>query len=274
MYCGDGRKVEALLNNMLTYCDSNDARQCSQDHMATFLEGFKGIFGFDLLGRAPGADEESDDADGLTALGSSQRSVTVSTAGVCCKKQYMYNRFVAVSEVFDAGQGASNVTDASEGNHTDSSSDSGDHSTVLTPRRSLKFKVFKNQDATNIEEYLSSVLNWKAEPFVSGRALCTAVKFGPYTLAELESSVKDAADAAGFFAYSHKGARKTSTSCSLKFGCDCARKRYGSEKAAIEQKDREFKKDMDEVVRDTSGKRKKTEKRRRLLESTHRTIAC
>ena len=120
----------------------------------------------------------------------------------------MYNRFVAVSEVFDAGQGASNVIDLSEGNHTDSSSDSGDHSPVVIPRRSLKFKVFKNQDATNIEEYLSSVLNWNAEPFVSGRALSTGVKFGPYTLAELESSVKDAADAAGFFAYSHKGARK------------------------------------------------------------------
>ena len=93
MYYGDGRKVDALLNNLLTYCDSNDARQCSHDHMATFLEGFKGIFGFDLLGRAPrapGADEESDDADeGLTALGSSRRSVTVSTAGVCCKKLYI-----------------------------------------------------------------------------------------------------------------------------------------------------------------------------------------
>lgn len=92
MYYGDGRKVDVLLNNLLTYCDSNDARRCSQDHMPTFLEGFKGIFGFDLLGRAsraPGADEESDDADGLTALGPSRRSVTVSTAGVCCKKLYV-----------------------------------------------------------------------------------------------------------------------------------------------------------------------------------------
>ena len=114
-----------------------------------------------------------------------------------------------IYELVDADQGASNESSA---NDTDSSSDSGDHSPVVIPRRSLKFKVFKNQDATNIEEYLSSVLNWKAEPCVSRRALSTDVTFGPYTLAELESSVKDAADAAGFFAYSHKGARKNTTS--------------------------------------------------------------
>jgi hypothetical protein len=159
--------------------------------------------------------------------------------------------------VFDAGQGASNESSA---NDTDSSSNSGDGSPVLKPIRSLKFKVSKNQDVTNIEDYLSSVLNWKAEPCVSRVALSTDLTFGPYTLAELDSSVKDAADAAGFFAYSQKRARNTTTSCSLKFSCDCARKRYGQEKASIEQKDREFKKVMDEVVRDTSGKRKKQRK--------------
>ena len=120
--------------------------------------------------------------------------------------------------------------------------------------------IFDNQDATECEEYLSSVLNWEAAPYVGRSPLDTSVRFGPFTLAELESSVKDAADAAGFFAYSHKGARKTATSCSVKFGCDCARKRHGKERACIEAKDRDFTKDMDEVVRDTSGKRKKQRK--------------
>ena len=95
---------------------------------------------------------------------------------------------------------------------------------------------------------------------MSRRALSTQVKFGPFTLAELESSVKNASDAAGFFAYAHKGARKTSSSCSVKFGCDCARQRFGKEKIGIEAKDRNFTKDLDEVVRDTSGKRKKQRK--------------
>jgi hypothetical protein len=53
---------------LLTYCDSNNAHRCSQEHMPTFLEGLRGMFGFDLLASAPGADDESDDADGLTAL--------------------------------------------------------------------------------------------------------------------------------------------------------------------------------------------------------------
>jgi hypothetical protein len=97
--------------------------------------------------------------------------------------------------VSDAGQGASNESSAKD---TDCSSDSDDESPIgpiQIPTRSIRFKLVKNQDVTNPEEYLSSVLNWKAEPYVGRRALSTEVKFGPYTLAELESSVKDACDA-------------------------------------------------------------------------------
>ena len=124
----------------------------------------------------------------------------------------------------------------------------------------MRFKVLKNRDETECEQYLSSLLNWTAKPYVSRRELSTDVKFGPYTLAEVESVVKNAADAAGFFAYPHRGARKTTSSCSLKFGCDCARQRFGQEKASIDQKDRDFTKNIDEVVRDTCGKRKKQRK--------------
>jgi hypothetical protein len=164
-----------------------------------------------------------------------------------------------VSEVVDAGAGgASNA--ASTANDTDFSNDSGESSSVPRPTTFLSFKVQQNQDVTECEEYLSSLLNWSAEPYVSRSALSTQVKFGPFTLAELESSVKSAADAAGFFAYSHRGARKASSSCSVKFGCDCARQRFGKEKISIEQKERHFTKDLDEVVRDTCGKRKKQRK--------------
>jgi hypothetical protein len=220
--------------------------------MAFLFDGLRGILGFDLLGKAH-VDRDDDSDEGLTALGCSQRSVAPSTAGVRCK----CNRFT-VSEVFDAGQGASN--DESSEKDTDCSSDSDNESPIQRPTRYIRFKLSKNQDVTNHEEYLSSVLNWKAEPYVGQRALSRDIKFGPFTLAELESSVKDASDATGFFAYAHKGARKTASSCSVRFGCDCARKRYGLEKTEIEQKNRDFTKDMDEVVRDTSGKRKKQRK--------------
>ncbi len=78
------------MNNLLTHVDSNDANRCSEDRMPNFLEGLRGMFGFDLVASAPGVDDQglvcSDDdcADGLTALGFRQRSVAVpvSTAGV------------------------------------------------------------------------------------------------------------------------------------------------------------------------------------------------
>jgi hypothetical protein len=163
---------------------------------------------------------------------------------------------------------------ADTSNDTDSSNDSGESSSVQRPLTFLRFKVPKKQDITECDEYLNSLLNWSAEPYVSRRALSTQVKIGPFTLAELESCVKNASDAAGFFAYAHKGARKTSSSCSVKFGCDCARQRFGKEKNSIEQKNRNFTKDLAEVVRDTSGKRKKQRKGGGCLKAhTQRTRA-
>lgn len=137
---------------------------------------------------------------------------------------------------------------ADTGNDTDSSNDSGESSSVQRPLTFLRFKVPKKQDITECDEYLNSLLNWSAEPYVSRRALSTQVKIGPFTLAELESCVKNASDAAALFAYAHKGARKKSSTCSVKFGCDCARQRFGKEKISIEQKNRNFTKDLTEVV--------------------------
>ena len=95
-------------------------------------------------------------------------------------------------------------------------------------------------EETESFEYLSNVLNWKAEPFVGQRPLCPSVQFGPYNLAELIDAVKSAADASGFATYAFRGARKSAASCSIKFGCDHGRLRYGKEKVAISKKNQRF----------------------------------
>jgi hypothetical protein len=87
--------------------------------------------------------------------------------------------------------------------------------------------------------YLSNVLNWKAEPFVGQRPLSPSVQFGPYNLTELIEAVYSAADASGFATYAFRGARKSAASCSIKFGCDHGRLRYGKEKDAISKKKKE-----------------------------------
>ncbi len=70
-----------------------------------------------------------------------------------------------MSEVVDAGaRGASN---ASTANDTDFSYDSGESCSVERPTTFLSFKVLQNQEVTECEEYLSSLLNWSAEPYVS-----------------------------------------------------------------------------------------------------------
>ena len=134
--------------------------------------------------------------------------------------------------------------------------------TETTSTRTLLFKVLEMQmEETESVDYLSNVLNWKAEPFVGKRPLCPSVQFGPYTLPELIDAVKSAADASGFATYPFRGARKSKTSCSIKFGCDHGRLRYGQEKDAISKKSRDFVKDMEEVVHDQPGKRRRPRKR-------------
>ena len=148
------------------------------------------------------------------------------------------------------------------------SSDSGESEKSIVPRiettstQTLRFKVIEMQmEGTESVEYLSSVLNWRAEPFVGQRPLCSStVHFGPYSLTELIDAVKSAADASGFATYAFRGARKSATSCSIKFGCVHGRLRYGKEKDQIVAKNRDFVKDMQEVVHDQPGKRRRPRK--------------
>ncbi len=113
--------------------------------------------------------------------------------------------------------------------------------TEPTSTRTLLFKVIEMQmEETESFEYLSNVLNWKAEPFVGQRPNCPSVQFGPYNLAELIDAVKSTADASGIATYAFRGARKSAASCSIKFGCDHGRLRYGKEKDVISKKNQIF----------------------------------
>jgi hypothetical protein len=120
--------------------------------------------------------------------------------------------------------------------------------------------IEKEMEETETFDYLSNVLNWRAEPFVGKHQLCPSVRFGPYTLTELIDAEKTAADASGFATYAFRGARKSETSCSIKFGCDHGRLRYGKEKQEISAKKRDFVKNMEEVVHDQPGKRRRPRK--------------
>jgi hypothetical protein len=150
----------------------------------------------------------------------------------------------------------------------DASSDSGESEKSVDPRtettstQTLRFKVIEMQmEETESVVNLRNVLNWRAEPFVGQRPLCpSSVQFGPYTLTELIDAVKSAADDSGFATYAFRGARKSATSCSIKFGCDHGRLRYGKEMDEINTKKRDFVKDMQEVVHDQPGKRRRPRK--------------
>ena len=115
------------------------------------------------------------------------------------------------------------VVDETPPASSDSGGESADPSTETTSTRTLRFNVIeKEMEETETFDYLSNVLNWRAEPFVGKHQLCPSVRFGPYTLTELIDAVKTAADASGFATYAFRGARKSETSCSIKFGCEGA----------------------------------------------------
>jgi hypothetical protein len=154
--------------------------------------------------------------------------------------------------------------DAKNTQDDDDANDSGESvapNTTTKPCQTLRFKLLdEDDDETERVDYLSKVLNWTAQPYVVQLQLRPGVQFGPYNQSELINAVKNAADAAGFSLYAHRGARKSATSCSLKFGCDHARHRYGKEKVEIDSKNRDFVKDLQEVVKDQPGKRKRARK--------------
>jgi hypothetical protein len=235
--------------------------------LMSFFAGLGGFLGFDLFGtgNAPGSEQEvvriidesdaEDSAQQLSALrGMSQDRRR--SGGVVERS----NRDAVSSDTFSAGVEGASTNNVNAVDDPSGSLSGGPKGNPHSQRKALRFKATEKVEVTECDQYLKSVLNWKAEPFVGRSPLSASVQFGPYNLADLEEAVKEAADQAGFSLYAHKGVRSSETSCSLKFGCECGRKRYGKEKVAIEKKEHVLVKDLNEVVRETSGKRKSTRK--------------
>ena len=151
---------------------------------------------------------------------------------------------------------------------------------ALTSDRKIQFKneggILKTLEGIRgAEQYLEAVMNWRSTPFAgrepfdkkrgvsdtSSSKVLQHVVIGEFTVAELSQLVQDAADAAGFCIYEHKGHSQWkgmyNNRCTLKFACDCGRKRYGHEK---ERHAKEFVVDLDEVVVTNCRKRKSTRK--------------
>jgi hypothetical protein len=165
----------------------------------------------------------------------------------------------------------------SDDEDNESQSDSCD-----TSHRKIQFKnvggILKSlKGISSAEQYLEAVMNWSSKPFVDRQPfdkkretskttniskILQHVSIGEYTIAEVTQLVQDAADVAGFCIYEHKGHNEHkglyNNRCTLKFGCECGRKRY-----AAKEKDRqpkEFVVDLDGVVVTNCRKRKSTRK--------------
>jgi hypothetical protein len=212
--------------------------------LASFFK--RTVFGFD-----------SGDDDGMSLDGAADQQL--STFGSTTAKGHTHEE--------SQRRGSRGIVEETPPNPDDAASDSGESqksvapSTMTTSNRmtqTLRFKVVENNiQETESVEYLSNLLNWEAQPFVGQRRLSPSVQFGPYNFEELIDAVKSAADASGFSTYAFRGARKSGTSCSIKFGCDHGRVRYGKEKSTIGAKNRDFVKDLQDVVHDQPGKRRR-----------------
>jgi hypothetical protein len=127
---------------------------------------------------------------------------------------------------------------------------------LFTPDTSSSVPVF--------HQYRDSMCNWTVKPMVGKAVLRPGLQFGPYTVPELVAAIQDASDAQGFGTYCHKGPRCSKiqragfqkSTCSLRFGCECGRQRYGKEKKRIDEAKHEFHKDADEIVPNATNKRK------------------
>jgi hypothetical protein len=161
------------------------------------------------------------------------------------------------------------------------SDDSGEQEAAsLSSVRKIQFKneggmlkTLRGKDSA--EQYLEAVMNWRStpfagrEPFDKKRHLSETnspkvlqhVVIGEFTVAEVSQLIQDAADAAGFCIYEHKGHNEWkgiyNNRCTLKFACECGRRRYGHEK---ERHAKEFVVELDDVVATNCRKRRSTRK--------------
>ena len=227
-----------------------------------FLDAFKDFLGIPADSRTETIHVgDSSSVDGSAPSVSPLRGM-LTTLGSVGGQKGPGQRVVGVIRNDKSGQVQSSASKSSSRHNGDAVSESFSDDEEGSSRRPrpLHFKVYDEVEVTDCEQYLRAVLNWRAEPFVSRNALMDSIQFGPHTLAELQEVVKVGADAAGFAIYAHKGARKSTKSCSIKFGCEHGRHRYGQEQRQIDSKSRDFNKDVDEIVRDNIGKRRKTRK--------------
>lgn len=122
------------------------------------------------------------------------------------------------------------------------------------------------------DQYISSVLNWSTAGFVGRRemtqnesasslqlarkdATLLHISIGVYNVEDVIEVIQNAADSAGFSIYSHKGARVLGNRCTIKFGCDHGRKRYGSDKV---RETKVLHKDLEAIVKDSCRKKRAT----------------
>ena len=158
-------------------------------------------------------------------------------------------------------------------NNSDSSEDEDQHSTANT---AFVFKVegqllSTNQNGTTKEEYLDSVLSWSSVGFIgrlridriepsfsssSNLATLKHICIGSFTVSDVVEMLQNAADVAGFSMYAHHGAKISGNRCTIGFGCDHGRKRYGDDEHVVTV----FEKDLDSIVKDSCRKRKSTRK--------------
>jgi len=150
--------------------------------------------------------------------------------------------------------------------HTDSGSDDEDNESQSdscdTSQPKIRFRnvggMLKSlKGISSAEQYLEAVMNWSSKPFAgvhqpfdkkretskntNTSQMLQHVSIGEYTVAELTQSLQDAADVAGFCIYEHKGHNEHkglyNNRCTLKFGCECGRKRYAAKEKERQPKE-------------------------------------
>ena len=166
--------------------------------------------------------------------------------------------------------------ESNEGQAPDPSQLDGKGADVLSNRK-FQFKIVGGilnsmEGITDTDQYLKAVTCWSTMPNVGRQSIdarrpdaasCSAllkhISIGCYTVQEISALIQDAADVAGFAVYEHKGHvdRLYGNRCTLKFACDCGRKRYGKEK---ERQAAEHNVDLATVVVSNCRKRKSTRK--------------
>lgn len=127
------------------------------------------------------------------------------------------------------------------------------------------------EDGMSKEDYLNSVLSWSSLGFVGRQRMdriqpsvpydCpAALKFvciGSFTVSDVTEMLQNAADFAGFSIYAHRSSKVVDNRCSISFGCDHGRKRYGDD---AEHQVTVFEKELDSIVKDSCRKRRSSRK--------------